>query len=433
VSATAPAGLRRRLGLLDVLAIGVNAIVGSGVFSVPDDMQRAMGGLSPLAFVLCAVMLVPVALCFAELSSAVDKNGGPYVYAVRAFGPIVGFVVGWSCYVNAFLSLAANATLLGALAHLDQTLFYRPAVVSAILLLGAVNYVGVRPGANLVHVMTIGKLTAIFLFVGAAVFHLHGGRLGGPLPQGAAGVGTGIYLALFPLQGFEVVGVPAGETKNPKRNVPLATVGSLFFAAVLFTVVQTMLVGSFPGLAAESTTPLLDAAKSIGPVLGVLVLVGSLLSVGGFMAGSALGSPRYAQALAHDGQLPRGLAGVHPRFGTPHVAIVTTTLLTAGAAAVFTYRELIGFSNVTVVVQYALTCAAVPILRRRAAKGEEGAIFRVPLGPVIPILGVIGSLTFLGGSDLKELAWAGAGMGVGVIVAVATFATRPKEQTASEG
>ena len=91
----------RRLGLNDVLAIGVNAIVGSGVFSLPDDMQREMGGFSPLAFLLCALVLIPVALCFGELASRTDRTGGPYVYATEAFGPQVGYVVGWSCYLNA--------------------------------------------------------------------------------------------------------------------------------------------------------------------------------------------------------------------------------------------------------------------------------------------------------------------------------------------
>src|SRR5262249_11430155 len=102
---------RRRLGLFDVLCIGVNATVGSGVFALPDDMQRAMGGLSPFAYVLCAVLLLPVALSFAELSGRFDESGGAYVYARHAFGDRVGFVIGWYCWANTFVSWAANATL----------------------------------------------------------------------------------------------------------------------------------------------------------------------------------------------------------------------------------------------------------------------------------------------------------------------------------
>ncbi len=412
-----------------MLAIGVNAIVGSGVFSVPDDMQRAMGGYSPLAFLLCALVLIPVALCFAELASQNDRTGGPYLYATRAFGSHVGFLVGWSCYLNAFLSFAANASQLVALAGLEGSPLHRPVVVAVVLLLGAINYVGIRPGANVVHLMTVGKLLAIFLFVGAALFQFDASRLGGELPSGTAGVANGVYLALFPLQGFEVVPVPAGETKNPKRAIPIATVGALLFAALLFVLVQACLVASYAGLSAESERPLVEAARSLGPILGTLVLVGSVVSVAGFSAGSALGSPRYAQALADGGSLPARLGQVHDRFGTPYVAIAVTTALTAALGAAFTYRQLVGFSNVTVVFQYALTCLAVPVIRRRFGVGDGG--FRVPFGPVLPVFGAIGSVALLSGSSITEVWWAVAGVLLGVVIAFITRQLRAANSTGS--
>ncbi|HMY15320.1 MAG TPA: amino acid permease, partial [Polyangium sp.] len=109
-------GFRRRLTLFDVLCIGVNATVGSGVFALPDDMHRVMGGYSPLAFLLCAMLLMPVALCFAELSGRHVDTGGTYLYARNAFGDNVGFVIGWFCWANTFVSWAANATLFVELA-----------------------------------------------------------------------------------------------------------------------------------------------------------------------------------------------------------------------------------------------------------------------------------------------------------------------------
>ena len=404
--------LARRLTLLDVLAIGVNAIVGSGVFSMPDDMARSMGAWSPLAYVGCALILIPVSLCFAELASSHNQTGGPYLYARAAFGRNIGFVVGWACFLNAFLSFAANVTQFVALAGLANHALYRVVVVAVILLLGAINYVGVKPGAAVVNLMTVGKLSAIVLFVVAAVSHFDTNNLKGHVELGVAGTANGIYLALFPLQGFEVVPVPAGETKNPERAIPLATVGSLLFASLLFVIVQGVMVGAYAKISTESDTPLVDAARSFGPLIGGLVLLGSIVSVGGFSAGSALGSPRYAQALAEGGDLPNALRAVHPRFGTPHLAIAGTTLLTAVLGAFFTYRELVGFSNVTVVVQYALTCLAVPILRKAGAQSR----FRVPFGLLIPVLGTVGSLTFLLGSNKGELVWAAVGVGAGVLI-----------------
>jgi len=294
------------------------------------------------------------------------------------------------------------------------------------VLLGAINYVGVKPGALVVKLVVVGKLAAIGCFIAAGIFAFDRARFGGALPHGAAGVGSGIYLALFPLQGFEVVPVPAGETRDPRRAVPIGILGSLALSAVLFVVVQVVLVGAYPNLADESVTPLVDAARYLSPRLGTIVFIGSLISIGGFTAGSALGSPRYAFAIAKRGQLPSALAREHPRFGTPHVAIVVTTLVTAVLAAIFDYRTLVGFSNVTVVFQYAATCLAVPLLRRRDP--AEAGRFRVPGGAwLVPVLGAVGSLALLWGASGEELAWAAAGILLGFLVLAAV--ARPSSTT----
>lgn len=412
-----PTGRRRRLGLFDVMCIGVNAIVGSGVFALPDDMQRAMGGLSPFAYVLCALLLMPVALCFAELAGRHDETGAAYIYARNAFGPAIGFTVGWYCWVATFVSWAANTTLLVELVGLPFPT-NKMVVVALTIALGAVNYVGIKPGAWIVNAVVVGKLGAILCFVAVAALAMTPGRLGGTLPHGIAGVGQGIYLALFPLQGFEVAPVAAGETANPRRSVPIATLGSLLFSAVLFVVVQAVLVGSYSELGAVSEHPLLDAARHLGPALGLVVLVGSLVSMGGFTAGSALGAPRYAEAIASNGLLPTALSRRHPRFETPHVAIVVTTAITAALGALFDYRRLVGMSNITIVVQYFFTCLAVPVLRRRDGAGARASGFRVPGGAVLPLLGAVGSITFLAGVDRVEVAFGVVALLVGGVVAV---------------
>lgn len=406
---------RRRLGLFDVLCIGVNATVGSGVFALPDDMQRAMGGWSPLAYLLCAVLLLPVALSFAELSGHFDESGGAYVYARSAFGNRVGFVVGWYCWAATFVSWAANTTLLVDLLGLHAYPWNKLCASLVIVALGAINYVGVKPGAWIVNLVVIGKLGAIACFVIAALFALDPARLGGHLPQGLAGVGTGVYLALFPLQGFEVTPVVAGETENPRRNVPIGTMGTLLLSALLFIVVQAALVATYPALSADSQAPLADAAKHLGRRVGLIVLVGSFVSIGGFTAGSALGSPRYAEAIASHGLLPRALAKVHPRWSTPHVAIVVTTVISAVLAFFFDYRRLVGMANVTVVIQYFSTCVAVPIVRRHAP--ADSRAWRVPGGVVIPLLGAVGSLGLFAAAEREEWVFAAAALAVGAAVA----------------
>ncbi|APR84616.1 Amino acid permease [Minicystis rosea] len=414
----AASALRRRLGLFDVLCIGVNATVGSGVFALPDDMQRAMGGWSPLAYLFCAILLLPVALSFAELSGHFDESGGAYVYARSAFGDRVGFLVGWFCWAATFVSWAANTTLLVDLLGFHAYPWNKLLAAAVILALGAINYVGVKPGAWVVNLVVIGKLGAILCFILAAFFALDPSRLGGPLPQGFAGVGTGVYLALFPLQGFEVAPVVAGETANPRRNVPLGTMGSLLLSALLFIIVQAALVATYPHLARSSQTPLADAAQHIGPRVGLIVLIGSFVSIGGFTAGSALGSPRYAEAIASHGLLPRALARVHRRWSTPYVAIVVTTLLSAVLAFFFDYRRLVGMANVTVVIQYFSTCVAVPLIRRRVP--ENSKAWRIPGGIIVPLLGAVGSLGLFAAADREEWIFAAATLVVGVIVAKAS-------------
>jgi amino acid transporter len=405
---------RRRLGLFDVLCIGVNATVGSGVFTLPDDMQREMGGFSPLAYLFCALLLLPIALCFAELSGRFDETGGAYVYARAAFGPRAGYLLGWFCWTATFVSWAANTTLLVALLGFSPYPYGKLLCAGAILALGAINYVGIKPGAWTVNVVVIGKLAAIACFLAVAFFSFDPSRFGGALPRGAAGVGQGIYLALFPLQGFEVAPVAAGETQNPRRNVPLATIGTLLFSAILFIVVQSALVGTYPGLALDSQQPLTDAARHLGRTLGVLVFAGSLVSIGGFNAGSALGSPRYARAIAAHGLLPAPLARIHPRWSTPHIAIVTTTLLATGLAIFFDYRQLVGMTNITVVIQYFFTCLAVPFIRRKQAGKTAGWV--IPGGPIVPVLGALGSLVLLRGASLAEVVFAAAALVVGVAI-----------------
>lgn len=404
---------RRRLGLFDVLCMGVNSIVGSGVFAIPDDIHREMGGWSPLAFALCATMLLPVTLCFAELSGRFEKTGGPYLYAQSAFGPRTGFMIGWFCWVVAFVSWAANTTVLVELLGF-QGVAHKAVCVGLVVALGAINYVGVKPGAWTVNAVVVAKVTAIFCFLGVAIFALDPSRLGGALPRGVMGVGQGVFLALFPLQGFEVVSVLAGETANPRRNVPLGTVGSLLFSALLFIAVQAVLVASYPGLGAGSGTPLSDAAHHLGPRIGLVVLVGSLISVGGFTAGTALGAPRYAQAIAEHGLLPAALARIHPRWETPHVAIVLTTVFSAALALFFDFRLLVGVLNVAVMIQYASTCLAVPALRRKMPGGERTWV--VPGGRVIPYLGAAGSLVMLVGVGVSAFVYAGVMLVMGFAI-----------------
>lgn len=405
--------MRRSLSLFDVVCIGLNAIVGSGIFLLPDDLAREMGALSPLAFVLCALGLLPVALCYAEAARSVDRTGGPYVYALEAFGPVVGFGVGFMCFANSVFSFAAVAAAAASYAARIAPALGGPVVLkmcaaTLIVGFGALNYRGARPGSYAINLFTVAKFGVLFTLVFALFPHAGSVSPEPTLPRGIAGVGQAAFTALFAAQGFEVVPVPAGETRNPQRDVPRAVVGSLLVASAVYVLVQTTLVLSVPNLAEPSDTPLADAAIAVVPQLGLVVLVGGLISTLGFVSGSALGTPRYLFAISADGLLPRALSAVHPRFSSPHRAIVVTCALAAALVLAFDYRALLGMSNVSVAVQYLATCCAVVSLRKRAGRALDLR------GLFVPVAGSVVSLWIFTEASGQELLWALGSLSVGL-------------------
>lgn len=414
--------MKRTLGLFDVVCIGLNAIVGSGVFALPDDLYRALGVWSPLAFVLCAVGLAPVALCYAEAAGRVDRTGGPYLYASEAFGPRVGFVVGWMCFANSLFSFAAVAS--AAAAYLGRLVpaLADPAVlkIAGVLMIVAfatLNYFGARPGAAAIDLFTVAKFSVLVIMIVALLPHASPSNVDAAAssalpPIGAISAAT--FMAVFAAQGFEVVPVPAGETQAAKRNVPVAIIASLVASSILYIIVQSTLALAYPKLGNETSTPLADAALYIAPWLGALVTFGGLVSTLGFVSGSALGTPRYLFAAAEDGHLPRALSKLHPRFDSPHVATIATSVLAIGLLIPFDYRSLIGMSNVAVAVQYIATCLAlIPLRKRDGAKVSA-------LAKVAPYVGAAMSVWIVTEASSTELLWAGISLAFGLALRAIT-------------
>jgi APA family basic amino acid/polyamine antiporter len=192
--------------------------------------------------------------------------------------------------------------------------------------------------------------------------------------------------------------------------VPFAVLSSLSVASLLYILVQVTLVGSGTNLMPESDTPLKDAALHVAPALAVVVSVGGLVSMLGFVSGSALGTPRYLYAVALDGQLPRALAALHVRHQSPHVAVLATAALAIACVLPYDYRSLIGMSNVAVAVQYLVTCLAVTKL----APGRRG------VRRVVPWLGVAVSVWIVTEASRVELVWAAVSLLVGAVLVVLT-------------
>lgn len=419
--------MRRSLSRFDITCLGLNAIVGSGIFALPDDLYRELGWLSPLAFVLCLVGLLPVAWCYAAAAGERDRTGGPYLYAGEAFGPYVGFAVGWMCFVNSLFSFAAVACQAAANAArlipaLDAPHMQKALAAGIVALFAALNYRGARPGALAVDAFTAGKFLVLLLLISAFIPRVDVSHFSGPAPFDLRGLGRATFFALFAAQGFEVVPVPAGETRMPRRDVPFAVLSSLAGASLLYIVVQTVLVGSGAELSVPTDVPLADAALRIAPAFGVVIAIGGLISTLGFVSGSALGTPRYLYALAVGGQLPKRFAETHPRFQSPHFAVLTTAIVVM-CLVPFGYRALIGISNVAVAVQYLVTCLAVYKFQRGKAHGWRA---------LLPWIGAAVSLSVFFGASGKERVWAAVSLFVGaLLLTITSYVARTKTRSPS--
>lgn len=411
-------GARRALTRLDLAAMGVNAVVGSSIFLFPGSLAAMMGPASIVAFGATALLLTPVALCFAEASSGRDRAGGPALYAQEAFGPAAGFAVGWLCWATEIFSWAAVAAGLAAYAQPfwpGAPGASRWIAAGAIAATAAVNLLGVKPGARVSTAFTAAKLAPLGALALAGLPLLL--RSPSPLtpfaPHGWAPLPQACLLAYFAFQGFEVVPVPAGEAENPKRDVPFAVLSAIGLAAILYMFVQASALAAVPGLAG-SERPLADAGRALfGPGGEKFVAAGALISMTGFVAGCALGGPRYLVALSQEGHLPPLLSRPHPRTGAPAAAILLTAAAAMCAAATLDFGKLVDFVNVVIGAQYLATCAAVLVFRSRGTP----AGFRAPGGAVVPVLGMAATLWLAAQGGWAQVGAAAAILAAGFIAA----------------
>lgn len=416
--------MTRKLGLFSVTALGVNTIVGSGIHRLPAELARDLGPASLLAYPACALLLGTVALAFAEASGMFAGDGGPYRYACEAFGPRTGFAVGWSMWVATVLTLASVAAATpGQLAELVPAAGGRvgAAIVAAgvVVLLGAANRFGRRPGAWASNVLLVAKLAPLVLLVVVGALHVRPAALSPFAPRGWAPMGAAMLPAFFALSGFETASIPAGEAERATRDVPLAVVMSLFGAALAYAAIQLVAVALVPELG-QSERPLVDAARVLGgDVAAKAMAAAGVLAMAGLCAAMAFVGPRLLAALADDGHLPAALARRDAAYDAPVVSVVATTVAAAVLAVVLDFRSLVDFTSVTVVVQYFATCVAVVQLRRSRPLARRSV--RLPLGPVIPLVGALLLVGVLTQARLVELALAAAALAAG---AIARFAHR---------
>ncbi len=391
-------GLVRSMGTLALAAAIVNGVVGSAIFQLPAAVAQLAGHLAPAAYLICAVLMAGVVICFAEAGSRVPTSGGAYGTVEAAFGPAAAYVVGILLVVTSVLSsggiAAAIADILGTVVAGISTGVPRIGLVLAIYgIMTWANLVGVRRTAQVVTGATAVKLIPLLLFILLGVVTWgHSPPSGPPAPHVTViGFGRALILTLFAFEGMETVLMASGEVRAPNRTVPRALFVSMLFILVLYLGVQLSAQHLLGALLPQAGAPLADAAGQVSQVARAVMLSAAALSMLVWMASDVMGNSRMLFAFSRDRLLPAWFGRLN-RHHVPVNAVLSYVAVGAVLALTGSFVELVVLASLGTVVIYALTCGAALVLHRRGV-----ALAGKPLGfPGLPVAAGLGMLGLVG-------------------------------------
>lgn len=412
-------GLVRVIGRWSLLALTVNSVIGSGVFGLPATVAGLLGRQSVMAVIAAGAAIGVIIACFAEVASQFSEAGGPYLYARTAFGRLVGIHVGWMLFLAQTAAPAANANLfviyLAEFWPGAKDPWTRFAILSFLVgVLAVINILGVRQGTRVSNVFTVAKILPLLMVIlaGAAVIVFHRAPMVAAAPVSGKTWLKAAVLLFFFYGGFESAVAPAGEAKNPRRDVGFALFGALLACTVIYSLVQWVVVGVL-GSAAVTDRPLAEAARAtMGSRGAELVAIGALVSVYGYLSAKLLAMPRLTFALAESGDLPRVFASVSRRFHTPWFSILVYAVATWILAAIGSFTWNVTLSVVSRLFYYGVVCLALIALRQ---KQPGAARLRLPAGPLMAVLGAAICVALMTQVDLSQSWILGATVGAALL------------------
>lgn len=424
-------GLVRVIRRWDLVALAINAIIGAGIFGLPSEVFSRIGVYSLLAFVVCAVAVTLIIVCFAEVSSRFSDTGGPYLYAREAFGPLIGFEVGWLMWIARLTAFAANCNL-----FVDYSSFFVPwagadvgrtvTICGVVVALTLVNLVGVRDAAIVSNVLTVAKLGPLVLFVAVGCFFVDPGAFSPAARPAIEDFSVSVLLLVYAFSGFEMAVVAGGEARDPRRDFPRALLMAIAVVAVFYVLIQLVAIGTLPELAG-SARPLADAGgRFLGPLGGMVMTAGALVSILGNLNVILLVAPRLPFAMAERGELPEFMAVTHRRFRTPHRAILITAAVVLVLTLSGSFVYAVTISVIARLLAYATTCVALPALRRRSDCPRP--LFVAPAGASVAIACLLLVAWLLSNVTALQARDAGIAAALGLPIYWASKSTRRGEQ-----
>lgn len=407
---------KKKFGLGSIILLGMNSIIGTGIFLLPGKAYALVGTSSLFVYIFITLLAGSMALCFAEVAGLYKSNGGAYIYVKEAFGNFAGFEVGVMKYVVQIIAWATMAvgfvTALSAIVPAAAAGPLRTGLILLILIgLSLVNYFGINLVKYVNNIATIGKLAPLVIFIALGIFAIKGSNFRPVVPAGmsADSFTNAAILIFYAFTGFESIATAAEDMENPKKNLPVAIASAMVLVSLIYFMIQFVSIGTLGTGLSTTEVPVVDAMKTfLGDAGGMLVTAGTLVSIGGINVAASFLSPRGCLALSERGMLPPFIMK-QSRYGTPYVAILLTGALAVPVALSGSFTQLAAISVISRFTQYIPTCLSVIAFRKRGMKST----FRVPFGYTIPLVSTLVSIWLLTHANVQKLV---IGLGAMVII-----------------
>jgi amino acid transporter len=417
----------------------VGAIIGADIYVASSFGAKYLGPLSLLAWIIAGIFAIVIALSFAQCVALLPKVGGPYAYARETWGPLAGFMVGWSLWLAEWISLAVfPSAFTRYLMFFIPDLAWTHEVIIKLLFVAflvSTNIFGIRAAGKTNDVLTLTKLTPLFFFSGAGIIYmiLNPAKVASNLqpfsPYGLENFGSALVLIFWAYAGFEISTIPANEIEDPGRTIPKAiimgiSIITLFYLttnAVLFCVRPWTQLALDAAPLASATSVILGSNPNLALIGGLIVGVGALVSVAGSDESGMIGTSRLGYALAVDGLFPRVFAKVHSKYRTPYLAIIIQASTALIASIVGNLSWLISTSVFFMAIAYLATSISIFSLQKRVPKPS----FQLRGGKVIPSLSALFSIYLITQCTILQISVGAILLFVGALI---YFKYSPKKE-----